>query len=123
MEPRIYPGPIITVVSQNISSQIFSVDLKLENVTSWGNGHTLDIDSSSAGVVWAYGTNPPTDPGNSASDFQQHLLMGVFSINMKSAQMTSSNPSGPSIINPVDVSTTNILGLTKRDKVDLRKLC
>ena len=124
-----YSGPSVSVLSSNITSSQFTAQLKLSNATTWiGNGR-LNINSDNAGVIWAYGTNAPNNPSNPSSDFQQHRVMGVFSIDMKSAQVnqdspSSTNPAGgatatalaPTITGNLSPEGTGI-GLTHRDKV------
>lgn len=106
------------------------------------NSGSLDTESTDAGVIWALGTTPPSDPSNPDSNFQQHQTMGNFAINMKQAQVqvatgtasiptetgtgttqatTTSEvtgvtfPAGPKITG--DVTPVGKLGLTYRDKV------
>lgn len=131
-EPAIYDGPSVSVLSSDISSSQFSATLRLSNATTWIGGGELNIDSSDAGVIWALGSSPPNDPPDPSSDFQQHRIMGIFSVNMKSAQVdqgasptlsgstteSTDSPSLPSITG--DITPHAGIGLTHRDKV--RKL-
>jgi hypothetical protein len=80
------------------------------------------------------------NPGNPDTDFQQHKVMGTFSIDMKAAQVASSNSGGsgsattgttaPSGSSPSETSNSGLIptitggvapvldiGLTQRDKV------
>jgi Cytochrome domain of cellobiose dehydrogenase len=120
----VYPGPQVTVLSSNITANAFSAQLQLSNVTSWISGGQLNVNSDDAGVVWAFGTIPPDNPADPSSNFQQHKVMGVFSVNMKAAQASSTgdSPTGTSGAAPVITGDTLAgpvhLGLTKEDKVD-----
>jgi hypothetical protein len=134
--PLIYKGPQVSVLSSNISSSGFETTLQLSNATTWMNSGQLDINSNNAGVIWALGSTPPSQPSNPASNFQQHNTMGTFSIDMKSAQVSSqSTPSGTSS-GPVSSSAPAAptisgvkspgqvkIGLTYRDKVSFQKRC
>ena len=92
-EPAVYDGPSVSILSSDISSSQFTATLRLTNATTWIGGGKLNIDSSDAGVIWALGSNPPNDPSNPSSDFQQHKIMGIFSVDMKSAQVDqNTNP-------------------------------
>ena len=88
-EPSPYSGPTVSVISSSVTSDAFNAQLQISNATSWMNSGSLDTDSTDAGVIWALGTNPPNDPSNPDSDFQQHQTMGVFQINMKQAQVST----------------------------------
>jgi cellobiose dehydrogenase (acceptor) len=109
-EPSVYSGPTITVLSSTITSSQFNAQLQLSNATTWVNSGTLDISSSDAGVIWAYGDNPPSNPSDPSSDFQQHSAQGTFSIDMKSAQVSQQNSS------PASASSTNTTGTTDDPK-------
>ena len=136
-EPAVYDGPSVSVLSSDISSSQFSATLRLSNATTWIGGGELNIDSSDAGVIWALGSSPPNDPSDPSSDFQQHKIMGIFSVNMKSAQVdqgasptqsgsTTQSTDSPNLTGlPAPSITGDItpharIGLTHRDKV--RKL-
>jgi hypothetical protein len=134
----VYSGPGISVLSSTVTSSTFTAQLKLTNATSWSNSGSLNINSNSAGVIWAYGSSAPSNPSNSASNFQQHRSMGTFSIDMKAAQVqeaaaTSASPSqsgaseSSGVASPTLVAAPTITGviipsdsgtgLTYRDKV------
>jgi Cytochrome domain of cellobiose dehydrogenase len=136
-EPSPYSGPSASVISSSVTSEEFIATLQLSNATTWINNGALNIDSSNAGVIWALGTSPPSDPSDPDSDFQQHQVMGIFSINMEEAQVNSDGSSStsptatgtgtgttsePSVVGPVlpkitgNVPETGI-HLTHRDKV------
>jgi hypothetical protein len=138
-EPAIYSGPSVSVLSSNISSSLFSATVQLTNATTWTGGGNLNIDSSDAGVIWALGSSPPNNPSDPTSDFQQHKLMGIFSVDMESAQVSGGTgpasptqsgsttestdspsltglPAAPSITGNVTPNGKGI-GLTHRDKV------
>lgn len=128
-QPSVYSGPTVTVISKNITSSSFTAQLQLKNVTSWGHSGSLNINSNSAGVVWAYGSSAPTDPSNPFSNFQQHRTRGTFSIDMKSAQFTDTTSvaasgtaslTGPTITGGVIAPIDDGTGLTYRDKVQRR---
>lgn len=139
-EPAVYDGPSVSVVSSDISSSQFTATLRLSNATTWIGGGKLNIDSSDAGVIWALGSSPPNDPSDPFSDFQQHRIMGIFSVNMKAAQVdqdtgpasptqsgsTTESTDSPSLTGlsapsiTGDITPHAGIGLTHRDKV--RKL-
>lgn len=140
-EPAVYSGPTVTVLSSSITSTQFSATLQISNATTWTNNGALDVNSANAGVIWAYTTQPPNDPSNPDSDFQQHQTMGTFTINMKAAQAeqgtgssggTPSTPTGTQgsgttgstagVVAPTitgDLSPDGTGGLSYREKVCL----
>ena len=94
--PDLYDGPIVSVISSNITSSEFSVTLLLSNSTTWfGGSGSVDITSSSAPVIWALGTKTPSTPSDPTSNIQQHREQGVFSINMNAAQFTQNTDTAP----------------------------
>ena len=119
LQPEVYPGPSVLVLSSNITSTAFIATLQLKNVTRWKDNGKLDIESSAAGIVWALGASPPDNPSNPSSNFQQHKAMGVFWVDMKSAQADSGLPAAPSITGDKILNKAGI-GLTHRDKVPHR---
>lgn len=92
-EPSVYSGPTVKVLSSTITSSQFTAQLQLSNSTTWVNSGSLDIGSSDASVIWAYGSSAPSNPSNPNSDFQEHDGKGTFSINMVSAQVVQQGPS------------------------------
>ena len=92
VEPQVYDGPTISVISSAITSSQFTAQLRLSNSTTWSAG-SLNIDSSDAPIIWAYGTNSPSNPSSPSSDFTQHRAEGQFSLNMKAAQVQEASPS------------------------------
>jgi Cytochrome domain of cellobiose dehydrogenase len=146
-EPNVYLGPTISVLSSNITSNSFIAELAISNATTWMNSGSLDIGSSSASVIWALGTSPPSDPTNPSSDFEQHQYQGTFSIDMQSAQVDQSTSSGngssnsnstepagpgsptigtlpaaPQITGAASSSSGFSFGLSPRDKVPLQNV-
>ena len=139
--PSIYSGPTVKVLSSTITSSQFTAQLQLSNSTSWVDSGSLDIGSSAAAIIWAYGKSAPSNPSNPTSDFLEHRDEGTFSIDMKSAQVVQqgsasgspaatatgatgngtttslSLPSAPTITGDSYSSTS--IGLTDRDKVNL----
>lgn len=118
----------MSVLSSNITSDAFVTEIQLSNATKWVDNGNLDIDSSDTGIVWALGLNPPNNPSNPDSDFQQHQAMGVFAINMKSAQTQAASvptqtggvtqtATVPTITGGVTLTSNFNIGLTHRDKV------
>jgi Cytochrome domain of cellobiose dehydrogenase len=134
----------VSVLSGNITTDTFSAQLSISNATSWMQGGELNINSASAGVIWALGTIPVSDPGDPDTSFQQHKVMGTFSIDMKAAQVAESDsgsgstgsatsgapsPTGSSPTQTSDTSNPILptitggvapvldIGLTQRDKV------
>src|SRR5579859_3620840 len=93
IQPRVYNGPTIKVLVSSVTKDIFQAQLQISNATIWSEG-SVDISSTSAPMVWALGSSPPYDPSSSSSDFQKHLDKGIFALDLKSAQdTTSSTPS------------------------------
>lgn len=101
-EPSAYSGPIVKVLSSTITSSQFTVQLHLSNSTTWVNSGSLDIGSSGAPVIWAYGSSAPSNPSDPNSDFQEHDDKGTFTINMQSAQVVQQGPS------PTSPTTTGV---------------
>jgi hypothetical protein len=132
-QPEVYSGPGVSVLSSTVTSSSFSAQLKLTNATSWSNSGSLNINSDTAGIVWAFGTSAPSNPSNSGSNFQQHRSRGTFSIDMKAAQVqeavasqsgasATSGVASPTLIAAPTITgaivpTDNGTGLTHRDKV------
>ena len=97
-----YNGPTVSVISSDITSSSFTAQLRLSNATSWSGSGSLNVDSSDASILWAYGTSAPSNPSSPSSNFQQHRSEGTFSVNMKAAQVqdtsSSSSDSGSSAV-------------------------
>jgi Cytochrome domain of cellobiose dehydrogenase len=75
-----------------------------------GGKGSLDISSSNAGVIWALGTIPPSNPSNPDSDFQQHKVMGNFFIDMKSAQINQdTDASSTTAGTPTQTGATSVI--------------
>ena len=110
--PPPYSGSQITILSQNVTHNLTTVQLKCSDCTVWSTG-TLDIQSTSANFIYAYGTTGPSNPSNPESPFPQHYDHGNFNLNLKSA-VTNSN-SAPLIGGQKSTSSTG--GLTERQKV------
>ena len=122
-EPAPYAGPIVTVLSSNHTTDLFTTQLSISNATTWMNSGTLDVNSDNAGVIWSLSTVDVYQPSNPDTDFQQHQTMGTFDINLKAAQQTatatsptaSASAGGPAITG--DFTEPASIGLTHRDKV------
>lgn len=93
------------MLSSTITSSQFTAQLQLSNATTWVDSGSLDIESSDAGIIWAFGTNAPSDPSDPTSDFEQHRSQGTFSIDMKSAQVAQQSTTSSSA-SPTDPSGT-----------------
>src|SRR6266496_5399127 len=111
--PPIYPGPQLTVISQNVTKDTTTVALKCYNCTAWSEGK-LDIQSTTANFIYAYGSTAPKNPSNFDSSFSQHDDHGNFKLNLKSAITTSNSPP---LIGGEQKSTGSTGGLTQRQKV------
>ena len=113
--PALYSGPVVTVISSNITSSEFSTTLLLSNATEWwGGSGSLDITSSSAPLIWALGSSTPSDPSDPSSSIQQHRTQGTFSVNMKAAQYTPTTGSttGSTTANGTSSSSNSTTGST-----------
>ena len=106
--PALYSGPVVTVISSNITSSEFSTTLLLSNATEWwGGSGSLDITSTSAPLIWALGSSAPSDPSDPSSSIQQHRSQGTFSVNMKAAQYTPSDTGSTTSNGTSSSSNTN----------------
>lgn len=110
--PPVYQGPDITIISQNVTQDLTTVQLNCSDCTVWSTGK-LDIQSTSADFIYAYATSGPFNPSSSSSGFPQHDDHGNFNLNLKSA-ITNSN-SAPVIGGP-ETSKGSTGGLTERQK-------
>lgn len=97
--PALYSGPEVTVVSSNITSSSFYTTLLLSNSSGY-----VDITSTSASLIWALGSQPPSNPSDPTSSIQQHQDQGNFNVNMKAAQYV---PTTTSTSNGTDSSSSN----------------
>ena len=97
--PALYSGPQVTVISSNITSSTFFTTLLLSNASGY-----VDITSTSASLIWALGSQPPSNPSDPTSSIQQHQDQGNFNVNMKAAQYV---PSTTSTSNGTDSSSSN----------------
>jgi hypothetical protein len=89
--PPVYPGPLITFLSHTANSTLTSVQFKCSNCTTWSVGK-LNVQSTAADFIYAYGDTPPTTPSNPDSPFEEHVDHGDFTLNMKNAQTSSAAP-------------------------------
>jgi len=112
------------VLRSNITESTVTVDLALTNATTWTDSGVLDITSSEAGVIWALGKFPPSDPANPDSDFLEHEFQGTFTIDMAAAQTvsgrTGNSTGNSSSAGPLITGAGNQVsfpGITARQKV------
>jgi Cytochrome domain of cellobiose dehydrogenase len=110
--PPVYSGPILQVVSSVVTNSSTTAHLRCSNCTEWSGGN-LDINSTSADFIYAYGEIPPENPANPDSDFFIHIDTGNFNLNLQDAQSLT-NTTLPSTL-PGTAST----GFSTRQKVDL----
>jgi hypothetical protein len=108
--PPVYAGPTLQVLSSVVTSTSTTAHLRCSNCTEWSGGN-LDLNSTSANFIYAYGGMAPEDPENPNSDFFIHIYAGNFSLNLQDAQGLT-NTTLPS---PETAST----GFSTRQKVDL----
>lgn len=66
------------------------MQLRCSNCTTWSKG-TLNVQSTSANLIYAYGDTAPSNPSSSLSSFTQHTDHGNFQLNLKVAQTTSNS--------------------------------
>jgi hypothetical protein len=111
--PPVYPGPQITLLSQNVTKELTTVQLKCSDCTVWSTG-SLDIQLTSANLIYAYSGTAPSNPSSPGSPFLQHDDHGNFNLNLKSA-ITSSNTAP--VIAGQQKSTGSTGGLSERQKV------
>ena len=90
-----YSGPGIQVLSSAVNNSSTSIELQCSNCTEWSGG-TLDLESSTAGFIYAYGGITPVDPANPNSDFFIHAGYGNFDVDLQNARI-SSNTSASAI--------------------------
>lgn len=114
IQPAVYDGPHITVLSQTVNSNVTNVQLKCSNCTTWSTGK-LNVQSTAADFVYAYGDSPPNSPSNPGSSFPQHVDHGGFALNLKNAQTTST--AAPTITGQPSSSGGHVGGLSERQWV------
>ena len=83
--------------------------------TTWPSG-SLDIQSTSAGFIFSYGSSSPDNPSDPSSQFSQHADYGNFKMNLKIAQ-TSNTANTPPPIEAGKANTDGGGGLTRRQWV------
>lgn len=86
--PDVYSGPGIQVLSSAVNSSSTSVEIQCSNCTEWSGG-SIDLESASAGFIYAYGGITPVDPANPTSDFFIHAGYGNFDVNLQNARVSS----------------------------------
>jgi len=114
IQPAVYDGPHITILSQTVNSNVTNVQLKCSNCTTWSAGK-LNVQSTAADFVYAYGDSPPASPANSGSSFPQHVDHGEFALNLKDAQTTSAT--APTITGQPSSGGEKLGGLSERQWV------
>jgi hypothetical protein len=78
----------------------------------------LNIQSTSADFIYAYGDTTPSDPSSPLSPFLEHVDHGDFNLNLKTAQTNSISP--PSLGGNNSTSTSGSSGgLSERQWVIL----
>jgi hypothetical protein len=118
--PPVYSGPEIQLLSSKISNNSTAVSFRCSNCTTWSVGE-LDVQSTSADLIYAYGETAPMDPSNPNSDFLIHTYSGNFNLDLKAAQMISTNSTTPlnTTMPPPPPLSQSKGGLTTRQKVPL----
>jgi len=92
--PPVYHGAEVSILSRTVASNVTSVQIKCSNCTTWPGGN-LNVKSTSADFIYAYGTTAPASPANSGSSFLQHVGNGGFTLDLVKAQ--SSSTTAPTI--------------------------
>jgi Cytochrome domain of cellobiose dehydrogenase len=113
--PPVYSGAEIEILGHTVDSNVTTVQLKCSNCTTWPTGN-LNIKSTSADFIYAYGTTAPASPANSGSSFLQHVSNGGFTLNLVSAQ--SSSTTAPTLTGSKSSSSEGG-GLTERQWVPI----
>ena len=109
--PPVYTGPTITQIAHNVSSTETIVQLKCSGCTKWTTGN-LNVQSTSANLIYAWCSQPPFTPSDPNSGFDQHDDHGNFNLNLKAAQTTTATAPPPLTNTP-----TSSGGLSYRQKV------
>ena len=114
--PPPYSGPLVTVLSSNVTAETTTVELECTNCTTWSTGK-LDIESTSGNFIYAYGNQEPATPNVPTSTFTQHLEHGNFNLNLKAAQVNTA--AAPTITGAATKSSggVHIFGLSQRQLV------
>jgi hypothetical protein len=113
--PPPYSGPLVTVLSSNVTTETTTVELECTNCTTWSTGK-LDIESTSGNFIYAYGNQEPATPNVPTSTFTQHLDHGNFNLNLKAAQVN--NNVAPTITGSATKSSgVSVFGLSQRQLV------
>jgi hypothetical protein len=66
------------------------VAIKCSNCTKWSGGK-LDLQSTSADFIYAYGLQTPLNPSNPSSDFFIHISNGKFKLNLQKSRINGTN--------------------------------
>jgi cellobiose dehydrogenase (acceptor) len=113
--PPVYEGPSIDILSSNIAENATTVQFQCSNCTTWSGG-SLDLNSTSADFIYAWGNMEPLEPSESNSTFFIHVDYGNFKLNLKSAQTGLSTTNGTTSLNFTTVHGAR-QSLTRRQKV------
>jgi hypothetical protein len=109
--PPPYFGPTITIISKSVTSNSTTVGIKCSNCTNWSGG---GLDTwSTAGCIYAYGINPPSDPSEIGSSFSQHEVHKNFALDLNAAHINTSLNTPP----PIILGKPNSAGLTQHQTV------
>ena len=71
-------------MSHNVTKDLTTVGIKCSNCTTWPTGK-LDIKSSAADFIYAYGSTAPSKLSDPSSSFTQHDDHGNFQMNLVTA--------------------------------------
>ena len=113
--PPVYSGPVLELISSTVNLSSTMAEVRCSNCTKWSGG-SIDLESTSANFIYAYGETAPEDPGNPNSDFFIHVDSGNFNLDLQNARV-SPNTTPPPVPRVTATVTASI-----RPKVDLSML-
>ncbi|KAF7303779.1 Cellobiose dehydrogenase [Mycena indigotica] len=77
--PDVYTGPVITTLpSSHVNSTHWKWVYRCQNCTTWKNGGSIDVNSTSSVPAWCASTIAVDNPANPATTMVQHTDFGFY---------------------------------------------